>query len=92
MPPTHSFAIPSAQFSDSGYYGVVATNGYNSATSQLALLIVGNVLPIISGPTDATVIEGNSHTFTTRVVMANPQPALQWQTNGVDVPGATTTR
>lgn len=86
-----SFTIPSAQFSDSGYYGVIATNGYNSATSQLALLIVGNVLPIISGPTDATVIEGNSHTFTTRVVMANPQPALQWQTNGVDVPGASTT-
>lgn len=86
-----SFTIPSAQFADSGYYGVIATNGYNSATSQLALLIVGNVLPVISGPTDATVIEGTGHTFSTRVVMANPPPTFQWQTNGVDVPGATAT-
>lgn len=85
-----SFTIPSAQYSDSGYYGVVATNGFNSATSHLALLIVGNVLPVLSGPTNQTVIEGNSHTFTTRVLIANPQPTFQWQTNGVDVPGATT--
>ncbi len=86
-----TFTIASAQFSDSGYYGVVAENGINSVTSRLALLIVGNVLPVLSGPTNVTVIAGSSYTFNTRVVIANPPPTLQWLTNGISVPGATTT-
>ncbi len=84
-----SFTIPSAHTSDSGFYGVIVANTYNSVTSHVATLIVGNVIPILSGPTNKTVIAGNNVTFNTTVVLANPAPDLQWRTNGVDVAGAT---
>jgi autotransporter-associated beta strand protein len=85
-----TFNIASAQGSDSGYYAVVVTNDYSSVTSRAAILFVGNVAPIIvSGPSSQTVIAGNSASFAVSVV-GNPIPALQWQTNGVDVSGATT--
>ena len=86
-----SFTIASAQGSDSGFYGVVVNNSFNSVTSRVATLIVGNVLPVLFGPTNTTVIAGNSVTFNTVVGLANPAPTLQWQTNGVDVAGATST-
>ena len=84
-----SFTIASAQGSDTGYYGVIVTNASNSATSRVANLIVGNIVPAITGPTNKTVIAGNSVTFNTTVVIANPAAAFQWQTNGVNVGGAT---
>ncbi len=84
-----SLTINNAQSGDSGFYGVVVTNNYNSVTSRVATLIVGDVLPVLSGPTNKTVIAGNNVTFNTTVVLANPAPSLQWQTNGVDVAGAT---
>ncbi len=84
-----TFTIANAQASDSGYYGVIVTNSYNSVTSRIATLIVGNIIPTLSGPTNKTVIAGNNITFNTTVVLANPAPTLQWQTNGVTVLGAT---
>jgi len=86
-----TFTIASAQTSDNGYYGVVVTNDSSSVTSRLALLIVGNVCPVLDGPYDQTVIQGNNATFSTFVEIANPPPTFQWQTNDVDVAGATTT-
>jgi len=83
------FTIASAQGSDSGYYGVVITNDSSSVTSRVASLFVGNISPVITGPTNKTVIAGNNVTFNTTVTIANPAPAFQWQTNGVDVAGAT---
>ena len=84
-----SFTIPSAQTSDIGLYAVVVSNDYNSVLSRFASLIVGNVCPTLNGPFDQTVIQGNNATFSTTVVIANPPPTFQWQTNGVDVAGAT---
>ena len=86
-----SYFIASADGSDNGRYKVVVTNDYNSVTSRVATLIVGNVLPELSGPFDQSVIQGNDATFDATVIIANPAPTFQWQTNGVDVPGATTT-
>ena len=83
------FTIASAQGSDSGYYGVVITNGSSSVTSRIASLLVGNIVPVITGPTNTLVIAGSNATFSTAVVIANPAPAFQWQTNGVNVAGAT---
>ncbi len=85
-----SFTISSAQATNSGFYRVVVANSYNSVTSRLATLIVGNVLPVLAGPANQTVIAGNNVTFSTSVVIANPQPTFQWQTNDVDVAGAMT--
>jgi pectin methylesterase-like acyl-CoA thioesterase len=42
----------------------------------------------LTGPASQTVIAGNNATFSASV-FGNPPPALQWQTNGVSVPGAT---
>jgi autotransporter-associated beta strand protein len=86
-----TYSIASAQVSDNGYYNVVVSNAYNAVSSSLALLIVGDVAPQLSGPFDQTVIQGNNATFSTSVLIANPQPTFQWQTNDVDVAGATST-
>ncbi len=86
-----TFTIPSAQPSDNGLYAVVVSNNYNFVQSRFASLIVGDLCPVLSGPFDQTVIQGNNATFSTLVVIANPYPTFQWQTNGVNVPGATNT-
>ncbi len=86
-----TFTIASAQSSDTGLYAVVVSNSYNSVQSRFATLIVGNVLPVLNGPFDQTVIQGNNANFSATVVIANPYPTFQWQTNGVDVAGATST-
>jgi autotransporter-associated beta strand protein len=85
-----SYCIASADGTNNGLYSVVVSNSYNSVTSSVATLIVGNVLSQLSGPLSQTVIQGNNATFSTAVIIANPQPTLQWQTNGVNVAGATT--
>ncbi len=86
-----SYFIPSADGTNNGFYSVVVTNNFNSVTSVLASLTVGNVCSQLSGPFDQTVIQGLNATFSTIVVLGNPAPTLQWQTNGVDVAGATGT-
>ena len=86
-----SYCIASADGTNNGIYSVVVSNSYNSVTSSVATLIVGNVCPQLSGPFNQTVIQGNNATFSGIVVIANPQPSLQWQTNGVNVNGATGT-
>jgi autotransporter-associated beta strand protein len=84
-----SYFIASADGTNNGLYSVVVTNNFNSVTSRFAVLIVGNIIPQISGPTNMTVIAGNNITFSTTVILANPAPTFQWQTNGVNVTGAT---
>jgi autotransporter-associated beta strand protein len=83
-----TFTIASAQSSDSGYYSIVITNNYSAITSRFASLLVGNVAPVVSGPSDQTVIAGNNASFSASV-FGNPTPSLQWQTNAIDVTGAT---
>ena len=85
------YSIGSADGTNNGLYQVVVNNSFNSVTSSVAVLIVGNVKPQLSGPFNQTVIQGNNATFSATVVIANPAPTFQWQTNGVDVPGATGT-
>lgn len=84
-----TFTITNAQSTDTGLYFVVVSNSYNSVTSQVASLIVGNVAPVLNGPFNQTVIQGNNATFSASVVIANPAPTFQWQTNYVNVNGAT---
>ncbi|HEV2692433.1 MAG TPA: pectinesterase family protein, partial [Verrucomicrobiae bacterium] len=86
-----SYSIGSADSSNSGYYAVVVSNSFNSVISRFALLVVGNVAAVLSGPANLTVVAGNNASFNTTIVLANPPPTLQWQTNGVNVAGATTT-
>lgn len=84
-----SFTITNAQSTDTGLYAVVVSNSDNAVMSRFASLIVGNVAPVLNGPFNQTVIQGNNATFSASLVIANPPPTYQWQTNGVDVTGAT---
>lgn len=86
-----SFTISNAQPSDTGLYAVVVSNNYNFVQSRFASLIVGDVCPVLNGPFNQTVIQGNNANFSTTVTIANPYPTFQWQTNGVSVNGATNT-
>ena len=60
-------------------------------TSRVATLTVGYRCPLINGLSDQTVIQGSNVTFSANVVIANPYPTFQWQTNFVNVDGATNT-
>ena len=92
---TATLGITNAQPADSASasgYTVVITNLYGSITSSPAVLTISAsaVAPSITGPNNQTVIQGNTATFTASVA-GNPVPAVQWQTGGTNIPGATST-
>jgi pectin methylesterase-like acyl-CoA thioesterase len=70
--------------------------GYRPTTSTATTLQVNRVTvvlttpvaPSITGLTNQTVIAGNSTTLAPTIIGA-PTPAYQWQTNGVNIDGAT---
>jgi alpha-tubulin suppressor-like RCC1 family protein len=70
----------------------VVTNPGGSITSNAALLTVDpGVAPAITlNPQSQSVAEGDSVTFTASA-SGVPSPALQWQKDNVDIPGATGT-
>lgn len=88
---TATLSITSAQESDSGSYALVASNPYGAVTSTPpASLIIStaDIAPIINGPNNITVIQGNNATFTTSV-SGKPVPAIQWYKNGAELIGET---
>ena len=89
---TASLSITNAGVADSGNYAVVIANSHGSITSSVAVLVVSStpVAPTITGPNNQTVIQGNNATFSASVA-GLPLPTVQWQKNGVDIVGATTT-
>jgi hypothetical protein len=83
--------IPGVDFSSVGSYYVIATNSYGAVTSSVAVLNVVTQAPtayvyISSGSQPAYV--GDDVTLWASV-SGGPIPALQWQRNGVDMPGQT---
>ncbi len=87
-----SYCIAGADGSNYGLYNVVVSNDYNSVTSRVATMIVGiPPCPFVNGLSNQTVIQGSNVTFSVNILMANPYPTLQWQTNFVNVDGATGT-
>jgi PKD repeat protein len=88
---TDTLTISNAQPTDAGVYCLIASNAGGSVTNCMALTVcVGGCPPTITGPTDQTVIQGNNGTFSASVA-GLPAPAIQWQQNGTDIPGATDT-
>ncbi|MGC3956841.1 MAG: pectinesterase family protein [Verrucomicrobiota bacterium] len=88
---TPTLSITSAQASDSGSYALVASNPYGAVTSTPpASLIIStaDIAPIINGPNNVTVIQGNNATFTTSV-SGKPVPYIQWYKNGAELTGET---
>ena len=86
---TATLTISNAQPADSGSYCLIASNNAGVATNCMTLTVsAGDVPPSITGPTDQTVIQGNTGTFSASV-SGLPIPMIQWQDNGIDIAGAT---
>ena len=86
---TASLTVTSAQETDSGAYALVVSNPYGSVTSSppASLIISTNdIAPIITGPNNLTVVQGNNATFTTSV-SGKPVPTVQWYKNGAELTG-----
>jgi hypothetical protein len=85
---TSSYTKSNAQASDAGNYSVVVANAGGSVTSANAALTV-NVPPSITAqPSNQTVTQGASATFTVAAT-GSPTLSYQWSFNGVNISGAT---
>jgi len=75
---SNPLTITGAQSGDSGTYSLVASNSAGMVTNSMYLTVgSGNVAPILTGPTNITVIQGNNGTFSA-TVSGLPVPTLQW--------------
>ena len=84
-----TFAIASAQPSDSGNYTVDVTNSGGTVTSEAATLTVNAIAPTITTqPTAQSTTLGAAATFTTAASGTAPL-TYQWQKDAADIPGAT---
>ncbi|MGO9528344.1 MAG: pectinesterase family protein [Verrucomicrobiia bacterium] len=88
---TATLTISNAQTNESGTFCLIATNSAGASTNCMALTVSNtDEPPTISGTSDQTVIQGNYGTFNA-AVSGSPAPAIQWQVNSVNIPGATGT-
>jgi hypothetical protein len=83
-----SYTTPATVSTDNGNaYRCVATNSGGSATSTAATLTV-YFLPGVTNPSNVTVTAPASAAFSSTVT-GNPTPTVQWQRDGIDISGAT---
>ncbi len=88
---TSTLSYTSAQPADSATLAIVVSNPYGSATSSPSaslIISVSDVAPIITGPNNQTVIQGNNATLSAAVA-GKPIPSLQWYKNGAELTGET---
>ncbi len=83
-----TLVLPSITGLSAGSYDVIVTNPVNSVTSVMAPLSVLLPVAIVTQPSGASVVAGN--TFTTSVSVTGTAPiSYQWKKGGVNVTGAT---
>ncbi len=90
-----SYTTPPTAAADNGArYDVVVSNSVGTVTSVAATLAVSSTATtapkITTQPVNQTVTLGQAATFTV-VAAGTPAPAYQWQKNGVNISGATST-
>ncbi len=92
-----SYTIPAAQASDAGSYSVAVTNNVGTADSNAASLTVstGSLASVAfsSSPDNKTTSVGGLALFTTAASAQNggATPSYQWQKDGRNITGATST-
>ncbi len=86
---TTNLTIADVETNDAGPYQLVATNDYGSAGSAQATLTVLPVTTVGVQPQNLTTNGGATVTFTSTVAGQGPF-TYQWQFNGTNLPGATT--
>jgi PKD repeat protein len=86
-----ALTILNAQVADSGSYCLIASNFASTVTNCMTLTIsVADAAPTITGPTDQYTILDSNATFSASVA-GLPSPTVQWQENGTNIAGATST-
>ncbi len=83
-----SLTVSSAVAADSGSYTLVAGNACGTETSNAALLDVRTPAVVTLDPTSQSVCEGDAVTMTIAVTGTAPI-AVQWQRDGINIAGAT---
>jgi alpha-tubulin suppressor-like RCC1 family protein len=84
----NSFNLTAAQLTDGGAYSLIVTNIYGSLTSTASLTVVSSAPIITQQPSNQTVTATSNATFSVSVVGSWPL-SYQWQSNSMDIPGAT---
>jgi hypothetical protein len=94
-----TLTIRNAQMNDDGSYSVILTNYGGSVTSSNAFLVLTNVLPAFTQPTNQLVGVGTTAILAVTVTNGTPPFSYQWQmdgmnlvnghTNGATISGAT---
>jgi len=84
---TNPLVVPNLQFSNSGPYSVTVTNSYGSVLSSNAILTVVPIL-LNAQPQSQVGFHGQTIRFTVAAQAGQPL-SYQWQFNGTDIPGAT---
>ncbi|HEY1663594.1 MAG TPA: pectinesterase family protein [Verrucomicrobiae bacterium] len=75
---TSTLTINDAQVGDSATYFLIASNSAGIVTNSMTLTVSPtNLAPILTGPADQTVIQGNNATFSAKAIGV-PVPTLQW--------------
>jgi formylglycine-generating enzyme required for sulfatase activity len=85
-----TLTIANVQPGDAGSYDVVLRNAAGTLISGTATLTVSGQPVIAAQPTNQTVTAGNSVTISVTAT-STLAPSFQWQRNGVNIPGATST-
>jgi alpha-tubulin suppressor-like RCC1 family protein len=84
-----SLVLTNIQFDQAGSYSVVVSNIFGSATNSDLNLVIAPV-GLTMQPQNQTNLAGGSASFSVAAIGPGPL-AYQWQLNGADLPGATTT-
>src|SRR5206468_1875622 len=82
--------INGVQTSDAGNYAVIVTNVAGAVTSSVAVLTVWVPPAITAQPASRANIAGTDATFSV-IATGAPAPSYQWQFNGANLAGATST-
>jgi hypothetical protein len=82
--------LTAVQTNQSGLYNALVTNTSGSVTSAAALLTVSVAPTILTQPVAQVVVSGSTSIFNV-TASGVPTPSFQWQFNGTNIAGATST-